>query len=46
MPESATPWEEIYREKTGQLVDGAVLDMAVKYRGIVGEDAAAQSLSR
>ena len=45
MPESATPWEEIYREKTGQLADGAVLDMAVKYRGTsVGEDAAAQSL--
>ena len=34
IPESATPWEEIYREKTGQLADGAVLDMAVKYRGV------------
>jgi len=34
VPESATPWEEIYREKTGQLADGAVLDMAVKYRGV------------
>lgn len=33
IPESATPWEELYREKTGQLVDGAVLDFAVKYRG-------------
>ena len=33
VPESATPWEELYREKTGQLADGAVLEMAVKYRG-------------
>jgi len=33
VPESQTPWEELYREKTGQLADGAVLEMAVKYRG-------------
>lgn len=33
-PSSNTPWEELYREKTGQLEDGAVLEMAVKYRGI------------
>jgi dihydroxy-acid dehydratase len=33
-PASNTPWEELYREKTGQLEDGAVLEMAVKYRGI------------
>jgi xylonate dehydratase len=32
-PASNTPWEELYRDKTGQLVDGAVLDMALKYRG-------------
>jgi dihydroxyacid dehydratase/phosphogluconate dehydratase len=32
-PESNTPWEELFREKTGQLADGAVLDFAVKYRG-------------
>jgi xylonate dehydratase len=32
IPESQTPWEEIYREKTGQLDKGAVLEMAVKYR--------------
>lgn len=31
---SHTPWEEIYREKTGQLAEGAVLETAVKYRGI------------
>lgn len=29
---SQTPWEELYREKTGQLAEGAVLEMAVKYR--------------
>jgi dihydroxyacid dehydratase/phosphogluconate dehydratase len=33
IPESNTPWEELFREKTGQLADGAVLDFAVKYRG-------------
>jgi dihydroxy-acid dehydratase len=32
VPESNTPWEEIYREKTGQLSEGGVLEMAVKYR--------------
>ena len=30
---SNTPWEELYREKTGQLSEGAVLEFAVKYRG-------------
>jgi xylonate dehydratase len=34
IPESHTPWEELYREKTGQLDGGAVLEMAVKYRAI------------
>jgi dihydroxyacid dehydratase/phosphogluconate dehydratase len=33
VPASNTPWEELYREKTGQLSDGAVLEFAVKYRG-------------
>jgi dihydroxy-acid dehydratase len=32
-PESNTPWEELYREKTGQLSTGGVLEFAVKYRG-------------
>jgi dihydroxyacid dehydratase/phosphogluconate dehydratase len=32
VPESNTPWEELYREKTGQMKDGAVLEFAVKYR--------------
>jgi xylonate dehydratase len=30
--QSATPWEELYREKTGQLGEGAILDFALKYR--------------
>jgi xylonate dehydratase len=33
VPPSNTPWEELYREKTGQLADGGVLEMALKYRG-------------
>lgn len=37
VPASNTPWEELYREKTGQLADGAVLDFAVKYRGIAAK---------
>jgi dihydroxy-acid dehydratase len=37
IPESRTPWEEIYREKTGQLADGAVLETAVKYRGVASK---------
>ena len=34
VPASNTPWEELYREKTGQLDSGGVLEMALKYRGI------------
>ncbi len=33
VPASQTPWEELYREKTGQLDAGAVLEFAVRYRG-------------
>ncbi len=33
VPSSNTPWEELYREKTGQLAEGGVLEMAIKYRG-------------
>ena len=33
IPPSATPWEEIYRAHTDQLADGAVLALAVGYRG-------------
>ncbi|WP_129794148.1 IlvD/Edd family dehydratase [Sphingosinicella sp. CPCC 101087] len=32
VPANATPWEEIYREKVGQLADGAVIEAALKYR--------------
>lgn len=32
VPESRTPWEELAREKTGQLADGATLDFALKFR--------------
>ena len=34
IPKSHTPWEELFREKTGQMHDGAVLEFALKYRGI------------
>ena len=34
VPASGSPWEEIYRSHTGQLVDGATLDIALKYRRI------------
>lgn len=33
VPKSQTPWEELYREKTGQLGEGGVMDFALKYRG-------------
>ncbi|MEN3749820.1 IlvD/Edd family dehydratase [Sphingomonas sp. HF-S3] len=33
IPESQTPWEELFREKTGQLGQGGTLEFAVKYRG-------------
>jgi dihydroxy-acid dehydratase len=37
VPESHTPWEELYREKTGQLDRGGVLEMALKYRGVAAK---------
>lgn len=33
VPASNTPWEELFREKTGQLGEGGVMDFALKYRG-------------
>jgi dihydroxy-acid dehydratase len=33
VPASNTPWEEIYREKVGQLSTGGVFEDALKYRG-------------
>jgi len=37
IPESHTPWEELFREKTGQMHDGAVLEFALKYRGVAAK---------
>ena len=37
IPESHTPWEELFREKTGQMHEGAVLEFALKYRGIAAK---------
>jgi len=34
VPESQTPWQEIFRQNTGQLADGMVLKGAVKFRRI------------
>lgn len=34
---SQTPWQEIYRSTVGQLETGAVMELAVKYRGIGGQ---------
>ena len=34
IPQSQSPWEALYREKTGQLVDGATLDFALNHRRI------------
>ena len=34
IPQSQSPWEALYREKTGQLADGATLDFALAYRRI------------
>jgi len=33
-PESQTPWQELFRRETGQLADGMVLNMAMKYQRI------------
>jgi dihydroxy-acid dehydratase len=37
VPESHTPWEELFREKTGQMHQGAVLEFALKYRGVAAK---------
>jgi xylonate dehydratase len=37
IPESATPWQEIYRATVGQLDTGAVMELAVKYRGVANK---------
>jgi dihydroxy-acid dehydratase len=37
IPASATPWQELYRSTVGQLDSGAVMEMAIKYRGVAGK---------
>lgn len=37
VPASQSPWQEIYRSTVGQLADGAVMELAVKYRGIAAK---------
>ena len=34
IPESQTPWQEIYRNHVGQLAQGGVLENAVKYQKV------------
>ncbi len=34
---SQTPWQEIFRATTGQLDQGAVMELAVKYRGVAAK---------
>jgi xylonate dehydratase len=34
VPESATPWQELFRATVGQLDSGSVMEMALKYRGV------------
>ena len=34
VPESATPWQELYRQTVGQLDKGAVMEFALKYRRV------------
>ena len=37
VPESRTPWQELYRDHVGQLDGGGVMEMALKYRGVASE---------
>ncbi|HSK99751.1 MAG TPA: IlvD/Edd family dehydratase [Rubrobacteraceae bacterium] len=37
VPESRTPWQEIYRDSVGQLDGGGVFEAALKYRGVASE---------
>ena len=37
IPESATPWQEIYRATVSQLDKGGVMEMALKYRGVAAK---------
>jgi dihydroxy-acid dehydratase len=37
VPESATPWQELYRATVSQLDKGGVMEMALKYRGVANK---------
>ncbi|MFL6575591.1 MAG: IlvD/Edd family dehydratase [Povalibacter sp.] len=37
VPESATPWQELYRATVSQLDKGGVMEMAIKYRGVAAK---------
>src|SRR3712207_879704 len=37
VPESRTPWQELYRDHVGQLDGGGVLEAALKYRGVASK---------
>jgi dihydroxyacid dehydratase/phosphogluconate dehydratase len=37
VPESATPWQELYRATVSQLDQGGVMEMALKYRGVANK---------
>ena len=37
VPESLTPWQELYRDSVGQLDRGGVLEAALKYRGVASK---------
>jgi dihydroxy-acid dehydratase len=37
VPESQTPWQEIYRASVDGLDGGGVMEMALKYRGVASE---------
>jgi dihydroxy-acid dehydratase len=37
IPESQTPWQELFRATTGQIDKGAVMELAIKYRGVAAK---------
>lgn len=37
VPQSATPWQELYRATVSQLDRGGVMEMALKYRGVANK---------
>ena len=37
VPESRTPWQELYRDSVGQLDGGGVLEAALKYRSVASK---------